>query len=198
MPSPVLYYIRHGETDWNVEGRLQGHHDIPLNATGCKQAMACGTILEALIARDGGLLEVLDYVSSPLGRARETMEIVRRRIALAPTAYRVDARLAELSFGNWEGLTLAEIRRREPALLAERERTKWRFVPPAGESYERLAARMRAWYDDLERDAVVVAHGGTARALMVTLGIAAERVAPNTPIDQGVVYRIAEGSMARY
>ena len=159
--------------------------------------MACGAILDALIARDGGLLDALDYVSSPLGRARETMEIVRRQIALAPTAYRVDARLAELSFGNWEGLTLAEVRRREPALLAERERNKWRFVPPAGESYEQLAARMRAWYDDLKRDAVVVAHGGTARALMVALGIAAARVAPNTPIDQGAVYRIADGSMAR-
>jgi probable phosphoglycerate mutase len=198
MPSPVLYYIRHGETDWNVEGRLQGSHDIPLNATGRKQAMACGAILEALTVRDGSLLDALDYVSSPLSRARETMEIVRRRIALAPTAYRVDARLAELSFGNWEGLTLAEVRRREPALLAERERNKWRFVPPAAESYAQLAVRMRAWYDDLERDSVVVAHGGTARALMVVLGIAAERAAPNTPIDQGVVYRIADGNMARY
>jgi probable phosphoglycerate mutase len=198
MPSPVLYYIRHGETDWNVEGRLQGHHDVPLNATGRRQAMTCGSILDALVARDGVPLDALDYESSPLGRARETMEIVRRRLDLAPTDYRVDARLAELSFGDWEGLTLAEIRRREPALLAERERNKWRFVPPAGESYEQLAARMRAWYDDLKRDAVVVAHGGTARALMVALGIAAARVAPNTPIDQGVVYRITEGSMARY
>jgi probable phosphoglycerate mutase len=198
VPSPLLYYIRHGETDWNVEGRLQGHHDVALNATGRKQATACGSILDALVARDGRALDALDYVSSPLGRARETMEIVRRRLDLEPTAYRVDARLAELSFGEWEGRTLAEVRALNPALLAERERNKWRFVPPGGESYQQLATRMRAWYDDLDGDTVVVAHGGTARSLMVTLGIATERAAPNTPIDQGVVYRITEGSMARF
>jgi broad specificity phosphatase PhoE len=198
MPSPILYYIRHGETDWNVEGRLQGHHDIPLNATGRKQAAECGAILDALVARDRRAPDALDYVSSPLGRARETMEIVRGRFDLEPSAYRVDVRLTELSFGDWEGQTLAEIRGRNPALLAERERSKWVFVPPGGESYQQLAARMRAWYDDLKRDAVVVAHGGTARALMVALSIAAARVAPNTPIDQGVVYRISEGRMARY
>ena len=199
MPSPLLYYIRHGETDWNVEGRLQGHHDVALNATGRKQAIACGAILGALVARDGRTLDALDYVSSPLGRARETMEIARRRLDLEPAAYRVDARLAELSFGEWEGRTLAELRALNPPLLAERERNKWRFVPPGGESYQQLAARMRAWYDDLAGDAVVVvAHGGTARALMVVLGIATERAAPNTPIDQGVVYRITEGSMARF
>jgi broad specificity phosphatase PhoE len=198
MPAPVLYFIRHGETDWNVEGRLQGHRDVPLNASGREQATACGPILRKLVAREGRSLDSLDYVSSPLGRARQTMEIMRRHIDLAPTPYSVDERLAELSFGAWEGLTLSEIRDRDPALFAERERDKWRFVPPGGESYEQLAARMKTWYEDLRRDAVVVAHGGTARALLATLAIAAPHSAPNVPIDQGVVYRFAEGSMARY
>ena len=195
MPDPVLYYIRHGETEWNVEGRLQGRYDIALNARGRRQAAACGPILADLIARDGHALATIAFVSSPLSRARETMELMRASVGLEATAYRVDARLAELSFGDWEGLTLAEVRAREPAALAERERDKWRFVPPDGESYEQLSRRMRDWYAELTADTVVVAHGGTARVLMVALGIAAPRAAPNTPIDQGVVYRLATGHM---
>jgi broad specificity phosphatase PhoE len=196
MSAPVLYYMRHGETDWNVEGRLQGRHDIPLNAVGRRQATACGSILAALVARDGHALARLDFVSSPLSRARETMELMRTAVALEANSYRVDAQLTEISFGAWEGLTLAEVRGREPASLAERERDKWHFVQPGGESYQQLSRRMRNWYAELTADAVVVAHGGTARALLVALGVATPREAPNMPIDQGVVYRLAAGSIA--
>ena len=77
-PPPTIYYIRHGETDWNVAGRLQGRHDVPLNARGRAQAIHCGDILHDLFARDGRDPADFDYVSSPLGRARETMELVRR------------------------------------------------------------------------------------------------------------------------
>ena len=198
MPPPVLYYVRHGETDWNVDGRLQGQRDIALNATGRSQAVACAGILRDLVSRDAGELTRYDYVSSPLGRARETMELMRAALGLERTAYRIDPRLAEISFGAWEGLTLAEVRAREPASLAARERDKWRFVPPGGESYQELAVRMQTFHASLDGDTVVVAHGGTARALMVVLGIARPDTAPAKPIDQGVVYRIAAGSMTRY
>ena len=66
MP-PTVYYIRHGETDWNVAGRLQGRHDVPLNGRGRAQATHCGDILRDLFARDGRNRAELDYVSSPLG-----------------------------------------------------------------------------------------------------------------------------------
>jgi broad specificity phosphatase PhoE len=85
-----------------------------------------------------------------------------------------------------------------PQALAERERDKWRFAPPGGESYADVSVRMRAWYATLECDAVVVAHGGTARALIEVLGIASAREAPQIEIAQGVVYRFADGSMSRY
>ena len=78
MPAPLLYYIRHGETDWNREGRLQGQHDIPINATGRSQARHCGGVLRELIERDRIDPAGLDFVASPLGRARETMELVHR------------------------------------------------------------------------------------------------------------------------
>ena len=194
----VLYYIRHGETDWNVEGRLQGGHDIPLNAVGRKQAAACAAIMRELMAVDRRNPDNCDHVASPLGRARETMELLRASLGLPCDAYRVDPRLREIGFGEWEGLTLREVRARDARALAERERDKWRFTPPGAESYADVAARMREWYEALKGDAVVVAHGGTARALIAVLGIKPPEKAPLVDIDQGVVYRFAAGAMARY
>ena len=116
-----------------------------------------------------------DYVSSPLGRARETMELMRAAMGLDPDAYRTDARLMEMSFGRWEGFTFAELQAREAAALAEREHDKWGFVLPGGESYAQLQVRVRAWYESIERDSVVSAHGGVCRALIAHLNLARAR-----------------------
>jgi len=198
MTSPLLYYIRHGETDWNVEGRLQGQRDIPINARGRGQARHCGEILRDLFARDAVDPAQLDFVASPLGRARETMELLRGTLGLDPQAYRVDARLAEVAFGAWEGFTSAEMRAHSPAAYAERERDKWGFTPPGGESYATMSGRMREWYDALARGTVAVAHGGTLRGLVVQLGLATWDDAPFLDVSQGVVYAIRPGSIARY
>ena len=115
---PVLYYIRHGETDWNAEQRLQGHRDTPLNARGRRQASHCGGILRDLLERDGRAAADCAYVSSPLCRARQTMELVRTALDLDPNGYGVDNRLIEISFGDWEGLTLPEIAARDAEALA--------------------------------------------------------------------------------
>jgi broad specificity phosphatase PhoE len=198
MTRPPLYYIRHGETDWNVEGRLQGWHDPDLNAVGRRQAAVCADILRDLIKRDGRAPADYGYVASPLQRARQTAEIMRSALGLDPSGYRVDARLREIGFGEWEGLTFRDVRSRAPQALAERERNKWSFVPPGGESYAQVAVRMREWYDALDGNTVVVAHGGTARALIGLLGITRPAEAPSVDIGQGVVYRFANGSMSRY
>jgi broad specificity phosphatase PhoE len=195
MPPPVLYYIRHGETDWNVESRLQGQRDIPINAHGRAQADCCGEILRDLLARESG---EPDFVASPLGRARETMERIRTVLGRDPRNYRTDERLAEVSFGLWEGFTLAELATRFPDEAAARERDKWGFTPPQAESYATMSLRMRAWYDALDRDTVAVAHGGTLRGLIVQLGIASKNEAPFLDITQGIVYVIRDGSMTRH
>lgn len=198
MSAPLLYYIRHGETDWNVAWRLQGQRDIPINARGRVQASRCGEILRDLLARDAIDPAQLDFVSSPLGRARETMELARTAAGLAAGGYRQDARLAEISFGRWEGFTIAELRRGSPDAVEQRERDKWGFAPPEGESYATMSIRIREWYDALTRDTVAVAHGGTLRGLVVQLGIASPEEAPFLDIAQGVVYVIQPGSMTRY
>jgi probable phosphoglycerate mutase len=198
MPPPVLYYIRHGETDWNVEARLQGGRDIPINASGRAQADRCGEVLRDLLARDAIDPAGLDFASSPLGRTRETMERLRAVLQLDPATYRVDPRLIEVGFGQWEGCTLAELGARFPDAIAARERDKWNFTPPDAESYATMSRRMREWYDTLTRDTVAVAHGGTFRGLLVQLSIASKQEAPFLDVAQGVVYVIQQGSMARY
>ena len=197
MP-PLLYYIRHGETDWNVESRLQGGRDIPINANGRAQAHRCGEILHELLARDGRTAADLDYVASPLGRARETMEITRAGLGLPVQGYRTDERLTEVGFGGWEGFSLGELRVSSADAVAARERDKWRFVPPDGESYEAMSLRVAGWYREVTRDTVAVAHGGTLRGLIVRLGIMSSDEAPALDIAQGVVYLIADGRMTRY
>jgi probable phosphoglycerate mutase len=195
---PTIYYIRHGETDWNVEGRLQGHQDVPLNVRGRAQATLCGEILRDLFARDGRDPAALDYVSSPLGRARQTMELARTALGLAADGYGLEQRLIEISFGDWEGFTIAQLRNRDPQRIAQREHDKWNFVAPGGESYKAVAERMRAWYGGLTRDTVVTAHGGTARGLMASLGIAKPAAAPLIDIAQGVVYVFEGEKLTRY
>ena len=198
MPRPVLYYVRHGLTDWNVQQRLQGRHDVPLNKEGCAQAVHCGDILRELLGRDGRTAQDFAYVSSPLIRARKTMELMRQTLELLSDGYTVDDRLAEIGFGEWEGLSYDDVLARDKDVVARRESNKWGFRPPGGESYAEVTARIREWYETVAQDTVVAAHGGTARALIAHLRIAAPEDATHYPIDQAVVYVFANGSVARY
>jgi broad specificity phosphatase PhoE len=189
VPVPTLYFIRHGETDWNAEARLQGQRDVPLNDFGRVQAEEAGRRLRELVERPDGL----DYVASPLGRTRETMERLREAIGLDPSAYRTDERLKELTFGAWEGLTWREVRQRDSRGARARDADKWSFVPPKGESYGRLAERVAPFLAGLCRDAVVVSHGGVARVLLAILGHVPRDEAPRVDIWQGRVLVLRNG-----
>jgi broad specificity phosphatase PhoE len=195
---PVLYLLRHGETDFNVAQRLQGQYETRLNARGRLQAEECGALLRDLFDRDNRAAADLSYVSSPLNRARETMELVRATLGLDPQSYDLDSRLKEISYGEWEGLTLSEIQAREAQVLARRQQGKWDFTPPGGESYRDVATRVAAWHSTVTRDAVVVAHGGIVRVLMANFHMVSEEEAAHAEILHGVVYVFAEGTMARY
>jgi len=195
---PVLYYIRHGETDWNALGKLQGTQDVPINARGRAHAAQAGDILSGLLARDGRDKRSIPFVASPLGRARETMELVRDTLRLPPKAYATDDRLREIGYGEWEGSTLAQAELRDPALFARRLADKWSVAAPGGESYAEVQMRVTAWYSELSTDTVAVAHGGTARALMVALGFETPQSAAELFIEQGAVYVFAEGGLTKY
>ncbi len=198
MPTPKVYYIRHGQTDWNAQGRFQGSKDIPLNGLGRTQAMAAGEILAGLLARDGLKSSALPFVASPLGRARMTMELVRGALKLPPDDYGLDDRLREIGYGQWEGLTLPEMELNDPVTFASRRTDKWGIAAPSGESYANVTRRVHGWYDSLVTSTVAVAHGGTMRALMVALGVATPLEVADTPIGQGVVYVFGDGGMTKY
>jgi probable phosphoglycerate mutase len=198
MPVPTIYYLRHGETDWNRTGRLQGTLDIPLNDLGREQAVHAGRVLGGLLARDGRNKNGLPFVASPLGRARVTMELARTQLQLPPSDYALDERLREIGYGTWEGRTLAEAEAQDPDVYARRLQDKWTVGSPGGETYLDVQRRMQAWYDDLRTDTVAVAHGGTARALMVALGFETPQSAADLYIEQGVVYVFGPDGLTKY
>ena len=198
MSTPIIYYIRHGETSWNAAGRLQGVQDVPLNDLGRKQAAHAGNILADLFVRDGRDKSSLVFVASPLGRARSTMELVRGAMKLPPADYALDDRLREIGYGQWEGSTLAEMQVRDPVLFTKRQTDKWTVSPPGGESYVQVQARMQDWYNSVRTDTVAVAHGGTARALMVALGLETPLSAADLTIEQGAVYVFRDGGLQKY
>ena len=192
-PRPTIYFIRHGETDWNLEGRLQGQKDIPLNDLGRVQAEEAGRRLRSIAPH----CEDLAYVASPMRRTRETMEILRGAIGLHPGSYKLDERLIEITFGAWEGMTWKEVRKAEPQLAALRERDKWNYVPPGGESYAMLVDRIHPVLEDITRDTVIVAHGGVARAFLALCCGINSRQAASMDIWQGKVL-VIEGRNHRW
>lgn len=106
-----------------------------------------------------------DFVCSPLKRAKETMEIMRRAMGLDPLGYRIDPALVEITFGSWEGFTLDELAATGPSAVAARQADKWGYAPPGGESYSMLAKRVAAWLHTIDRDTVAVSHGAVGRCL---------------------------------
>jgi probable phosphoglycerate mutase len=159
-PGVTLYFVRHGETDWNAARRYQGRRDIPLNDTGRAQARRNGRALADLV---GASAAALDHVASPLVRARETMEIIRTELQLDPKGYRTDERLAEIDYGHWEGRLWTELPHADPEGFAAR--AAWGWQPVGGESYRMLSERVGRWLAEIERDTVVASHGGVSKAL---------------------------------
>jgi broad specificity phosphatase PhoE len=153
----TLLLVRHGETDWNRDGRWQGGSDTHLNDVGRAQANALARTL------DGSVDAIY---SSDLARARETAEILAAKLGLE--VY-VDERLRERSFGAWEGLTTSEIEQR-----FAQQHERWRLGEGAGsedaEPFETFGARVAGFLDELlerhpDEEVLVVAHGGSIRVI---------------------------------
>ena len=188
LPSVTLVLVRHGETDWNVERRLQGQQNIPLNAKGREQARRNG---EALRSIEG--IGSYDFVASPLDRAVETMRIMRTALGLDPEGFRSDPGLIEITFGAWEGFTLEELSVDQADNVRRRQADKWGYVPPGGESYEMLTERMTEWLRGVAADTVAVSHGAVARVLQGLLFGTPHPEVPVLPSPQDTVLVYREG-----
>jgi probable phosphoglycerate mutase len=156
-----ILLVRHGETEWNALGKLQGHTDVPLNDTGRDQARA--------LAAGLGAAGITAVWTSDLARARETGEIVAAALGLAAPA--VDPELRERRFGVFEGLTRDECESQHPdAWQAWRAQTG---TPPGGEPRAEAAARLARALDRIATTqggpVVVISHGGVMRLWLMDL-----------------------------
>ncbi|MEM6461497.1 MAG: histidine phosphatase family protein [Pseudomonadota bacterium] len=187
---PLIYAVRHGLTEWNVEGRLQGARDIPLNTTGRRQAESCGHTLKA---HAGQSIGSFDFVASPLLRTRQTMELLRGAMGLDVKNYSTDVRLIELSFGDWEGRTLEEVAAVAPDKVKTRAANKWDFQPPGkhAESYEILSWRVAAWLNEVNRPTVCVCHGGIMRVILHLIAGMPAQEAAEFSIPQDKILKVA-------
>ena len=170
-----LYMLRHGETAWNTERRMQGTKDSALTERGRLQAIAMGRTLKLELAREPGPTV---FLRSPLGRVRETSEIIGRALGLDPAEWRDDPRLAELSYGQWEGSSWKEIELTYPTALADWRADPHGYCPPGGESHFELRRRSAAVLADIVASAtrtVVVGHGVSGAVLRgLNLGLDAK------------------------
>lgn len=191
---PLIYFVRHGETAWNAEGRLQGQSDIDISPVGRSQADRNGRELKSLI----GSAEGFDFVASPMRRTRETMERLRAAMGLDPHAYRTDKRLVELSFGDWQGFSYEDLEKRDPGITAERAADKWCFVPPGegAESYALLLERVRPAILGFRQPTVCVTHGGIIRTLFVMSGMLTTDEASVVDTPQNKILRLEAGRLA--
>lgn len=191
--KPIVYFVRHGQTDWNAEERFQGQRDIPINETGRQQASRNGAVLSDLLQQPADF----DFVASPLSRTRETMEIIRSELGLEREGYRTDARLLELNYGDWEGITLAEMQRSHGSLSEARNNSKWDFVPPGehSESYAMQAERFAPWLDEIARPTVCITHGGIMRCLWKIVGGLSAEEAGLVIISQDKILKMQAGQL---
>ncbi|HVZ27909.1 MAG TPA: histidine phosphatase family protein [Rhizomicrobium sp.] len=194
LPAGVtLYLARHGETEANKSHRFSGKRDTPLTENGLIQCHAVGEILK----REAGMRPALHFVSSPLFRARLTMEIVLQVLGLPQDAYETEPRIAEIDLGIWDQLTEEEARGLDPALYDARATDKWNVRVPGGENYQEVAARAEAWVRSISSDMFAVSHGALTRILRgLFLGLDWHGMS-GLDEPQGVVFRIRGSDVTR-
>ncbi|MFJ7666752.1 histidine phosphatase family protein [Lysinibacillus sp. NPDC097195] len=188
--NQIIYLLRHGETILNTQGRYQGQLDSPLTEVGMEQVQQNADMLKNLI----GNPQQWKVVSSPLGRALQSAEIICHTIGYDFNKVEKDARLAEVAVGDWAGLTTKEIEHGWPALLENTDHYNWYFNAPNGESYDEVVARLTNWLESIQDEAnvIVISHGLTGRILRgIYAGLAKEN-ALKLDVSQDVFFKLTQ------
>jgi broad specificity phosphatase PhoE len=186
-PNPPIYFIRHGETDWNREGRIQGQIDIPLNDTGHQQAIALSRGLKTFLLDT----EIDLFVVSPLTRTRQTMGYLLREFDLPDNRAETEPAMLELAFGIWEGHFFKDLKRNPQYPKNLEERFRWR--PEEGESYEDGRERVRQWIGRIDGPTVIVAHGAIGRCLIGLVSDLPPAALIKATTPQGCFCRLQDG-----
>jgi len=190
-----LFLVRHGETMWNRERRLQGHQDAPLTRTGVDQAIRVGRTLRGHLDGNGGY----SFIVSPLGRCRQTAALICEELGHDYRECRFDDAIKEICWGVWDGLTRDEIEVRYPGEWDRRNGLRWEFAPPEGESYAMLTDRIGRWFESLPDEGTVVAvtHGGVGRALRGVYGGLPAEETLSLEQPQDAFFMLSDGQIAR-
>jgi broad specificity phosphatase PhoE len=183
-----IYLIRHGETEWNAAGRFQGALDSRLTPRGLDQAARIGRCL-ARIFRD----QAIELKVSPLGRTRQTAEIVARHLSGASLI--TEPRLCEVSLGEWDGLTFDEINAGWPDGLDGTTSFDWYFRAPGGESLDAAIARAAAWLGSLKHPVIAVSHGLFGRLIRGVYARLDTETMLGMPISQNVIWHLHERAL---
>ena len=181
-PTAPLYFIRHGETDWNIERRFQGQSDIALNENGKEQARTNGKILARLLNFNAGAAQSFDFISSPLSRASQTTQILIKELEMPEAEYKTDIALQEISFGLWEGLTSAEAKQQYYEARQKRRKDRWAIAPPGGESFAERVLGVEQFLASLTTPSIVVSHSGIMRIILHLL----QRLAPQEAVNSDI------------
>ena len=182
-PYPELYILRHGETLWNQQGRLQGQKDSPLTDKGRQQALAQGEVLRSVKS-----LPHIVFVS-PLGRTLTTANLAAPFIK----THVKDPRLLEINFGAWEGATRDAISQKFKAPL---QGSEWFFKSPGGETFQMISTRVMSFLQELEDPAIIVTHAVTSKVLRgIYLGLDQADLL-KLPAEQGCIYHLYKGTEA--
>lgn len=189
----MIYLVRHGQTEFNRERRIQGHVDSPLTELGVRQAKAVGRLLRDLVREPDGWR----IVSSPLGRAHATARIIAERLDGLPVE--LDERLKEMSWGEYDGRLRAEIEAEHPETFG---RTGWAFdAPTSGETYEQVCQRVGSWLAELppepERRLIAISHGITGRVLRGLYANLPRDAAGQQDVPQDAVFLLQHGRVGR-
>jgi len=168
-----LALLRHGDTPWSEEGRIQGRSDVSLSDAG-RAALRAFTLPTAC-AR-------MRVVSSPLARCVETAALLGMQDAER------EPRLAEMSWGAWEGRRLAELRAELGRTMEENEARGWDFRPEGGESPREVLARLKSWLEALAEPTLAITHRGVIRALFAAAAGWDLRGKPPAKLDWSAVH----------
>lgn len=160
MPTTRIFLIRHGETEWNRDARIQGHRDIPLNEIGRQQA-------RLLVGRLGGQ-GIQAVYASDLSRALDTARIALEGLGLE---IRATSDLREASFGAWEGMGWNQVETEFPEEVARYRREFGTYAPPGGESLAQVRERAVRAFDRISAEnpgatLSIFSHGGPCRAIL--------------------------------
>ncbi|WP_336636653.1 histidine phosphatase family protein [Lysinibacillus fusiformis] len=191
----MIYLLRHGETEYNTQGRYQGQLDSPLTVLGREQVQQNARMLKTFI----GHAHDWKIISSPLGRAVESTEILCETIGYDYNKVEFDQRLTEVAVGQWAGLKMSDIQQTWPDLLTNTDAFNWYFHAPDGESYEAVVSRLSSWLNEIQHypKVVVVSHGLTGRILRGIYARLHKEDALQLEVSQDVFFKLANQEVTR-